>query len=195
MPAMKTGSPPPITSTNPVITCRASETHASTLNIFTPSFKNFWGCAIRPPDSVATIHQKYSMSPTSRVEPHEYSPWSPEIATRFRGSNPGHPSGVSGPPPVRPEWGDIPACAALGAPACPVPDGTADRAGRPPTHPLLHHRAAPPPALLRPQKSQSDFGDWVPDMLRMSRGEAKHWGWRNGGVSDISGQKMFCPHP
>ena len=53
------------------------------------------------------------------VEPHGHSPWSPEIAKRFRGLNPGHPLGVSGHPHVRPEWGDIP-----------------------PTYPLLHHRAA-----------------------------------------------------
>src|SRR3989338_3396829 len=53
------------------------------------------------------------------VEPHGHSPWSPEIAKRFRGSNPGHPLGVSGHPHVRPEWGDIP-----------------------PTYPLLHHRVA-----------------------------------------------------
>ena len=72
------------------------------------------------------------------MEPHGHSPWSPEIAKRFRGLNPGHPLGVSGHPHVRPKWGDIP-----------------------PTHQLLHHRAAHPLALLR---------------------EAKHWGWRNGGI-------------
>jgi predicted dehydrogenase len=38
-----------------------------------------------------------------------------------------------------------------------------------------------PAALLRPQKSQSDFGDSVPDMLRMSRGKAKHAGRSIGG--------------
>src|SRR3990167_6269637 len=54
-----------------------------------------------------------------RVEPHGQpapavvdggpgSPWSPEIAKRFRGLNPGHLPGVSGHLHDRPEGGDIP---------------------------------------------------------------------------------------
>ena len=58
-------------------------------------------------------------SPKSLCDFWGHSPWSPEIAKRFRGLNPGHLPGVSGHPHVRPEWGDIP-----------------------PTPQLLHHRAA-----------------------------------------------------